>query len=88
MADKTLTISIVGDELIIDPALDAFVRQNGWKDGDTQTQTDKARDVIRAFIMEQVTNYNVAQAISAAAATAAAQTNGALDMTTMTISVA
>jgi hypothetical protein len=88
MTDKTINLAITGDGTVIDAAMDAFVKQNGWTAESTETQEHKARDVLRAFIMQSVEAYNINQAKDAAAAAAKAQTEAALDLTTMTLTVA
>lgn len=87
MTDKTINLAITGDESVIDAAMDAFVKQNGWAEDSELTKEQKAREVLRAFIMETVAAYNVNQAQIAAREAAATQTAAALDLTTMTLTV-
>lgn len=93
MADKTVNLEITGNEQVIDAAMDAFVKQNGWVEtlpngnANPQTKEQKAREVLRAFIMQTVEAYNVNQAQIAAAEAARAQTGAALDLTTMVLTV-
>lgn len=87
MTDKVINLAITGNAAIIDAAMDAFVKQNGWTEESEQTKEQKAREVLRAFIMETVTAYNINQAQIAARESAQAQTEGALDLTTMTLTV-
>ncbi len=87
MTDKTINLAITGVAEVIDAAMDAFVRQNGWTEESEQTKEEKAREVLRAFIMQTVEAYNVNQAQIAAREAAAAQTAAALDLTTMTLTV-
>lgn len=87
MTDKTINLAITGDAAVIEGAMDAFVKQNGWTEESEQTQEEKAREVLRAFIMETVRAYNINQAQFAAREAAASQTAAALDLTTMTLTV-
>jgi hypothetical protein len=87
MTDKTINLAITGVAEVIDAAMDAFVRQNGWTTESEQTQEEKAREVLRGFIMETVQAYNINAAQIAAREAAAAQTAAALDLTTMTLTV-
>ena len=87
MTDKTINLAITGNEAVIDAAMDAFVKQNGWTPESEQTQEEKAREVLRSFIMETVQAYNINAAQIAAREAAAAQTLAALDLTTMTLTV-
>lgn len=96
MANKTITIELTGPAEVIDPSMLAFCKQNGWQetvviDGqeveNPETKEDKARDVIRAFIMETVKAYNINQAREQAALDAATQTEGAIGLTTLTLTV-
>jgi len=92
MTDKTINLEITGDEAVIDAAMDSFVKQNGWTEqvnGEPNpvSKENKAREVLRAFIMQTVAAYNINQAQIAAREAAAAQTATALDLTTMTLTV-
>jgi hypothetical protein len=87
MTDKAINLAITGDEAVIDAAMDAFVKQNGWTEDSTQTKEQKAREVLRVFIMETVTAYNINAAQIAAREAAQTQTAAALDLTTMTLTV-
>jgi hypothetical protein len=87
MTNKTINLAITGNEAVIDAAMDAFVRQNGWTEESEQSKNEKAREVLRGFIMETVTAYNINQAQIAAREAAAAQTAAALDLTTMVLTV-
>lgn len=97
MADKTITIELTGPAEVIDPSLVAVCKQNGWQEQVTVngelvdnplTKEDKARDVIRTFLMESVKAYNIEQARIAAAQAAASETAAAIDLTTLTLTVA
>jgi len=101
MADKTLSISITGDEQIIEPALAAFCFQGGYRDdvyvlneeGDSEvvpnpvTMLDFAKQRLSEFFRNEVAQYNVAQAQKQAADTAQAQTLGAMDLVTMNVTI-
>lgn len=87
MTNKTINLAITGVAEVIDAAMDAFVRQNGWTEESEQTKEEKAREVLRNFIMQTVEAYNVNQAQIAAREAAAAQTAAALDLTTMVLTV-
>ncbi len=87
MTNKTINIAITDNEAVIDAAMDAFVRQNGWTEESEQSKNEKAREVLRDFIMETVTAYNITQAQNAATQAAKAQTAAAFDLTTMVLTV-
>lgn len=87
MTDKTINLAITGPAPYIDAALDSFVKQNGWTEDSELTKEQKAREVLRAFIMQTVEAYNITQAQQAARDAAAAQTAAALDLTTMILTV-
>lgn len=93
MTDKTITIEITGEETVIDAALEAFVKQNGWAEivngePNTVTQMDKAEQVLKSFFGQTVTAYQTNMAADAARQLAAEQAAAALDLTTMTVTVA
>lgn len=76
MAQKKIVLELVGEESLIDASLDAFVRQYGWTeesvdaDNNPITKEFKAKEILRLFIVDVVTAYNVNQAkITAAEAT-------------------
>lgn len=85
---KTITLEITGEDAVIDAALDAFVRQYGWTEETEETQVEKARAVLRGFIMETVKAHNIKAAEDLARSAAATETEAALDTTTMTVAVA
>jgi hypothetical protein len=87
MTDKTINLAITGDETVIDAAMDAFVRQNGWTEESTETMNEKAKEVLRAFMMQTVEAYNITQAEIAAREAAVAQTAAAFDLTSMVLTV-
>lgn len=92
MAEKTITIEITGDEAVIVPALDAFVKQYGWTeeiDGkpNPETKEVKARAILRQFMIEVIKAYNIKQAEKLAREQAGSQTDSALDLTVMTLEV-
>lgn len=87
MTDKTITITLTGPDAVITPSLDAFVRQYGWTEQAEETREAKARLIIRQFIMDTVKAYNIDQARTAAATAAQSQTEQAIDLTTLTLTV-
>jgi hypothetical protein len=83
MPQKTVTIAIVGDQQLIEGALDAFARQHGWQATMAEaeppvTREEFARSVILKFITDSVTIYQADQAAQAARQQAAAATEQAL----------
>jgi hypothetical protein len=96
MADKTVTIEVTGPDVVIDGALDAFVRQHGWADSvgvdekgqpvpNPETKELKARTVIRQFMIDSIKAWNIRQAEVAARAAAVGASESALDTTKMTL---
>ena len=93
MTDKIITIEISGEGAVIDAALDAFVKQNGWTEevnGEPNpvTKMDKAEAVLKSFFGQTVTAYQVNEAARVARELAAEESAAALDLTTMTVTVA
>jgi hypothetical protein len=84
---KIINLQIFGEAEVIDAAMDAFVKQNGWTEESDETKEDKARLVLRAFIMETVKAYNINQTQIQAREVAEAQTASALDLTTMILTI-
>jgi hypothetical protein len=87
MSNKIINLQISGVAEVIDAAMDAFVKQNGWSEDSEDTKEDRARSILRAFIMETVTAYNINQAQIQARQIAEAQTSQALDLTTMILTI-
>lgn len=93
MANKTITIAIIGPEEVVTPSLEAFARKYGWHEamvdaeGEPVTKESVARLAIRQFIMDTVKSYNIEQAQIAAAAAAEAATSEAIDLTALTLTV-
>lgn len=85
MADQTLNINIVAPEEVMPAALDAFCRQTGWTEENTLTQLEHARLIVRHFFMSTIREYNIDQARKTAASQAAAESDAALDLATMTV---
>ena len=85
--DKIINLQISGVAEVIDAAMDAFVKQNGWTEESEETKEKKARLILRAFIMETVSAYNINQAQIQAREAAQAQTAQALDLTTMILTI-
>lgn len=90
MADKTVTVTITGPEEVMDPAIDSFVRQYGWTeevDGvpTTETKEERARAILRGFMIDVIKAYNIKQAELFVRETATTQSDQALDATTMTL---
>jgi len=95
MANKTITISITGPEEVVTPSLNVFAMQYGWeaevKDekGDMvpnpTTASDKAKGVLRGFIIDSIKAYNVGKAQDVSRKSAMDQTDTAVELTVMTL---
>lgn len=91
MAQKKLVLELVGEDVVIDGAVDAFVRQNGWTeeskdaDGNPISKNEKARLVIRQFFLDTVTAWNVEAAKQTAANAAVQQTQTIIDLAELTL---
>ena len=93
MEPRTSTIELTGPASVIDPALDTFARMGGWRetvDGapNPESREERARLMVRQFIMQTVEAGNVKAAQEAARLAAQAATAQAIDATTMTLIVA
>lgn len=87
MAQKEFTLKLYGPEEIMDPAIIAFCKQNGWTEkvfvngeeiDNPTTLVMKTREVMRAFILETVKAWNISQAREQAARQASIQTETAI----------
>ena len=83
--NKTFTLTLTGQEQIIDAGLDSFCRGTGWTDQSEITQEQHARDKIRDYIRDTAAAYNAVQAAEAARQAALTQTGAALGTLTLTL---
>lgn len=89
MTDKTLTLTVTGDQAVVDDALDAFARHHGWVEQVTDSngitinnpvsKLQQTENVLRAYIAGGVQEFRKVAAAEAALAAAEAATGAALD---------
>lgn len=92
-----ITITLDGDQTIVEAGVDAFAKQNGWEEtvfneegnevANPVSKLEYAEGVLRAYFRETITAWNIKQAETAAREQAKAQTESSLDQTSISVSV-
>jgi hypothetical protein len=57
-----LVMTLEGSNEVIEQSIDAFSRQNGWTPESEKTQLQFSRDVLAAYLRENIVAYNAIKA--------------------------
>jgi hypothetical protein len=94
MTTKKIALTYEGDSVLIDAAIEALAKNEGWSEEAGATKEDYAKRRVNNYIRSEVLSYNLAQAqnevaaaLSAAVEQVSQQSTAALDAITVALEV-
>jgi hypothetical protein len=94
MPNKKIALTYEGDSQLIDAAIEALAKNEGWSEETGATKEDYAKQRVNNYIRSEVLSYNLAQAqnevaaaLSAAVEQVSQQSTAALDAITVALEV-
>ena len=82
-----LVMTLEGSNEVIEQSIDAFSRQNGWTPESEKTQLQFSRDVLAAYLRENIVAYNAIKAAEEASKQSKLQTESILENTALSVEI-
>jgi hypothetical protein len=87
MANKKISLTYEGDSQLIDAAIEALAKLEGWTLESVESKEELAKRRVNNYVREQVTQHNINLALTATMSSVQSQSTQALDAITVALEV-